>query len=257
MSSAPAEAGAVPSGGWSSLRMLRWCASRQGRPAAIMATVVLAVCQVWLGEHYWEPVRHVVFDMYQQVLPRHIERFPVVIVDINEASIAALGQWPWPRTRLARLLEATYQLGALSVGLAMIMPEVDRLSPSVFIAERPDISPELQRELSVLPTNDTILAETLRRTPSVVGRAGMPENKPTSVRVDDQTPVRIHGEMPLTSVPHYAGHVTNIPPIEAAAAGRGYLNTEPDKDGVVRKTYTNVTPDTHAGEIVADLAGLS
>jgi serine phosphatase RsbU (regulator of sigma subunit) len=116
----------------------------------------------------------------------------------------------------------------------MIMPEVDRLSPSVFIAERPDLSPELQRELAVLPTNDTILAETLRRTPSVVGRAGMPENKPTSVRVDDQTPVRIHGEMPLTSVPHYAGHVTNIPPIEAAASGRGYLNTEPDKDGVVR-----------------------
>ena len=68
----------------------------------------------------------------------------------------------------ARLLEATHQLGALAVGLDMIMPEVDRLSPSVFIAERPDISPGLQRELAVLPTNDTILAETLRRTPSVV-----------------------------------------------------------------------------------------
>ena len=52
--------------------------------------------------------------------------------------------------------------------------------------------------------------------------------------MDDQTPVRIHGETPLTSVPNYAGHVTNIPPIEAAASGRGYLNTEPDKDGVVR-----------------------
>jgi serine phosphatase RsbU (regulator of sigma subunit)/CHASE2 domain-containing sensor protein len=195
---------------------------------------VLAICQVWLGERYWEPVRHVVFDMYQQVLPRRIKRFPVVIVDIDETSIAALGQWPWPRTRLARLLDMTYQLGALSVGLAMIMPEADRLSPSVFIAERPDISPGLQRELAVLPTNDTILADTLRRTPSVVGRAGMPENTPTRIRVDEQTPVRIHGEMPLTAVPHYAGHVTNIPPIEAAASGRGYLNTEPDKDGVVR-----------------------
>jgi peroxiredoxin Q/BCP len=30
-----------------------------------------------------------------------------------------------------------------------------------------------------------------------------------------------------------------------------------DKDGVVRKTYTNVTPDTHAAEIVADLAALT
>jgi CHASE2 domain-containing sensor protein len=145
VSSAPAEAAAVPPGGWSCLRMFRWCAGGHGRPAAIMATMVLALCQGWLGERYWEPVRHMVFDMYQQVLPRRVEQFPVVIVDIDEASIAALGQWPWPRTRLARLLEATQQLGALAVGLDMIMPEVDRLSPSVFIAERPDISPGLQR----------------------------------------------------------------------------------------------------------------
>ena len=60
---------AVPRGGWSCTRMLRWCASGQGRPATIMATVMLAVCQVWLGERYWEPVRHIVFDTYQQVLP--------------------------------------------------------------------------------------------------------------------------------------------------------------------------------------------
>ena len=43
---------------------------------------------------------------------------------------------------------ATHQLGALAVGLDMIMPEVDRLSP-MFIAERPDISPGLQRELAI------------------------------------------------------------------------------------------------------------
>jgi len=95
------------------------------------------LCSYGFGEHaapFQEPVRHVVFDMYQQVWPRRVARFPVVIVDIDEASIAALGQWPWPRTRLARLLEATHQLGALAVGLDMIMPEVDRLSPSEFIA---------------------------------------------------------------------------------------------------------------------------
>jgi len=206
-----------------------------------MVTVVLAVCQVWLGERYWEPVRHVMFDMYQQVWPRRVERFPVIIVDIDEASIAALGQWPWPRTRLARLLEATHHLGALAVGLDMIMPEIDRLSPSEFSAERPDISPGLHRELAVLPANDTILAETLRWTPAVVGRAGTPQSKPMSVRVDDQTPVRIHGETPLTSIPHYAGHVTNLPQIEAAASGHGYLNTEPDKDGVVRLVPLLVT----------------
>jgi adenylate cyclase len=234
VSSASAEVGATHTGGWSCLRPLAWFAGGQGRPVAVLATILLVGFLVLLGERYWEPVRNFVFDTYQRAFPRRVDRFPVVIVDIDETSVATLGQWPWPRTRLARLLEATHQLGVLAVGLDMIMPEVDQLSPSVFIAERPDISPGLQRELAVLPANDTILAEVLRRTPSVVGRAGTPESKPRSVRVDHQTPVRIHGETPLMSVPNYAGHLTNIPQIEGAASGRGYLNTEPDKDGVVR-----------------------
>jgi adenylate cyclase len=166
---------------------------------------LLAVFQGLLSARYWEPVRHIVFDTYQHILPRRVEQFHVAIIDIDEASVAALGQWPWPRTRLARLLEATHQLGALAVGLDMIMPEVDRLSPSMFIAERPDISPGLQRELAVLPANDTI-----RRDPTsdANGRAGWDASKLTSGRVDDQTPV-IHGETPLCAKPW--GYVTNIP----------------------------------------------
>lgn len=228
MHSAPAEAGALHT----CVRM--WGAGGQGRPVAIIATILLGVCLVLLGERYWGPVRHSVFDTYQRVFPRQVARLPVVIVDIDEASVAALGQWPWPRTRLARLIEATHQLGARAVGLDMIMPEADRLSPGVFIADRPDVSPTLQQALSKLPSNDTLLAETLQRTPSVVGRAGTPESTPTHVRVDDQTPVRIHGETPLTSVQDYAGHLTNMPQIEAAASGHGYLNAVPDVDGVVR-----------------------
>ena len=175
-----------------------------------------------------------VFDTYQSIAPRQVQALPVVIVDIDEASITALGQWPWPRTRLARLIETTHQLGARAIGLDMLMPEADRLSPGVFMAERPDVSPELRHELAQLPANDTLLAETLQRTPAVVGRAGTPESKPSPVPVDDQTPVRTYGEPPLAYVQRYKGHVTNLPQLERAASGHGYLNAEPDQDGVVR-----------------------
>ena len=116
----------------------------------------------------------------------------------------------------------------------MLMPEADRLSPGVFMAERPDVSPELRHALAQLPANDTLLAETLQRTPAVVGRAGTPESKPSPVPVDDQTPVRTYGEPPLAYVQRYQGHVTNLPQLERAASGHGYLNAEPDQDGVVR-----------------------
>ena len=46
--------------------------------------------------------------------------------------------------------------------------------------------------------------------------------------------MRTYGEPPLAYVQRYKGHVTNLPQLEQAASGHGYLNTEPDQDGVVR-----------------------
>jgi adenylate cyclase len=233
--SVSADAGAASVGGWSLLRPRTWFASRQGRPVAVLVTVGLVILQVLCGELYWERVRNFVFDTYQRVSPRRVdERIPIVIVDIDEASVAALGQWPWPRTRLARLIEAIHQLGARAIGLDMVMPEADRLSPGVFITERPDVSPALQQELLQLRSNDTLLAETLQRTPTVLGRAGASESKASHVPVDDQTLVRTYGEPPLAYVHPYKGHVTNLSQFERAASGRGYLNAVPDQDGVVR-----------------------
>ena len=151
MPSVPADAGAVHIGGWSLLHPRTWFASGQGRPVAVLVTVGLALCYGFLAQSSWEPVRHRVFDTYQSMAPRQVQALPVVIVDIDEASVTALGQWPWPRTRLARLIEATSQLGARAIGLDMIMPEADRLSPDVFMAERSDVSPALQHELAQLP----------------------------------------------------------------------------------------------------------
>jgi adenylate cyclase len=168
-------------------------------------------------------------------LPRRVdERIPIVIIDIDEASVAALGQWPWPRTRLARLIEAIHQLGVRAIGLDMIMPEADRLSPGVFITERPDVSSMLRQELLQLPSNDTLLAETLQRTRAVLGRAGTSESMSSHVPVDDHLRVRTYGEPPLTYVRRYQGHMANLPQFEQAASGHGYLNAEPDQDGVVR-----------------------
>src|SRR5262245_52738190 len=39
-----------------------------------------------------------VFDTYQTLRPRTLGESPVVVVDIDEDSIARFGQWPWPRT---------------------------------------------------------------------------------------------------------------------------------------------------------------
>ena len=102
MPSVPADAGVVHGDGWSLLRPRTWFASAQGRPVAVLVTVVLALFYGFLGQALWEPVRHRVFDTYQSIAPRQVQALPVVLVEIDAASVTALGQWPWPRTRLAR-----------------------------------------------------------------------------------------------------------------------------------------------------------
>jgi adenylate cyclase len=138
---------------WRSSGWLARAAEGQTQVAAALL-LVLALFHITFAERVWSPARNLVFDSYQRWLPRQVSRFPVVIVDIDERSLATFGRWPWPRTRLAQLVEATHRLGALSVGLDIIMPEPDGLSPSYVLAGRPDVSPALREGLDQLPSND-------------------------------------------------------------------------------------------------------
>ena len=103
------------------------------------------------------------FDFYQRLKPRAIQRIPAVIIDIDDRSLEELGQWPWPRTLTARLVEATARLGPLAIAFDIIMPEADRLSPANLAALHPDIDPDLTQQLADLPSNDMVLGEALRR----------------------------------------------------------------------------------------------
>ena len=50
-------------------------------------------------------MQNLVWDNYQRSKPRIYQPLPVRIVDIDEDSLARLGQWPWPRTEVARLVD--------------------------------------------------------------------------------------------------------------------------------------------------------
>src|SRR4051812_48353714 len=66
---------------------------------------------------------HLVRDRLHQMLASEDPELRVVVVDIDEASIAALGPWPWPRSRIADLLEALIgPYGAHAVGVDIVFP---------------------------------------------------------------------------------------------------------------------------------------
>ena len=154
-----------------------------------------------------EPVarlRLAVFDTYLNLSPRQVDpALPVRIVDIDDASLARMGQWPWPRTRLAEIIDRLKADGARTVTLDLILAEPDRLSPAEFaklFADQPDLAP-LVGQASQLPSNDERLAATIATAPVIVGLAGetagdKPPPKPHASFV-------IAGDDPLQFVPQF------------------------------------------------------
>ena len=177
------------------------------------------------------PLRNVVFDGYQRVFPLERTTEPVAMVLIDEHALAAYGQWPWPRTRMAELITRIAQLQPASIGLDMYFPEPDRYSPGLIADELAILPTAVAGALRALPSNDQRFAEAIRGRNVVLGiSADLPDPRfPNAPRA---VPVATKGEraMNLQASP---GHIGNVPPLEAAAASVGLMNSG-QHDQVVR-----------------------
>ena len=87
-----------------------------------------------------------------------------VIIDIDDESLNRFGQWPWPRYRVARLLELIKVLGARSIALDMVFPEPDRTSLD-HLQSQIEHDFKIRLDLSNVPENltdnDAFLSENL------------------------------------------------------------------------------------------------
>ena len=115
------------------------------------------------------------FDTFQRIDPRKKTQRPVTIVDIDDKSMEKLGQWPWPRTRIADLITELTRLGAVVIAFDVVFPEPDRLNPGRRGRNVRNLDEETRAKLSALPSNDQILADAMRNSRVVLGESGLPE----------------------------------------------------------------------------------
>lgn len=182
----------------------------------------------------WDPaalqaLRHKIFDAYQRTTPAEAAADPTLIVDIDERSIAAIGQWPWDRATVARMLAGID--GAKVVALDIVFPESDRLSPAR-MAELLGASGWQTHSSDTLTDNDATLAAAIGEMPIITAIAAAP------VRGLNPLPtasVATVGGSPDRWLPHFEGAIANLPLIAAKASGAGNITIEPGLDGVVRQ----------------------
>ncbi len=111
-------------------------------------------------------IRGVTFDEYQRLVPRTFEPMPVRVIDIDETSLHEFGQWPWPRDRMALLVDRLSEMGASAIAFDILFAEPDRLSPRNVIREVAGVDPSLAAKL---PDNDEIFARAIAEKPVVLG----------------------------------------------------------------------------------------
>ena len=228
-------------------------AQQVGLARAICVLLLFALVPLRLADpRPLQELRTRTFDFFQVLRPRPQEIRPVVIVDIDEASLKAIGQWPWPRTTIADLVTQITQLGAVAIGFDIIFPEPDRMSPAIAERSFRGIDAETWAKLDSLPSNDEALAEAIRHSRVVIGQAGAaaPELK-TAADAALQTGFAVRGPDPRQYLVTFAGPLRNVPVIEQAAAGRGLFSIDPESDGIIRRVPVIMTAQ---GSVVPSLS---
>src|ERR1700675_4408811 len=138
------------------LRILRrWFARRFGYARLVCLALLIGLAALRIADPApIEELRVRTFDTFQRIDPRVKTVRPVTIVDIDEKSLAKLGQWPWPRTRIADLVTNLTKLGAVVIAFDIVFSEPDRLNPDVAADTFRNLDEETRARLRALPRND-------------------------------------------------------------------------------------------------------
>jgi adenylate cyclase len=216
--------------------LARW-ARRFGLARAVCTVLLLALVPLRvLDPPPLQELRLRTLDLFQVLRPREQTIRPVAIVDIDEASLKEIGQWPWPRTVVADLITRLKEQGALVVGFDIIFAEPDRMSPAVAAESFRGLDDATRAKLSGLPSNDDVLADAIKHARVVVGQAGSATPRPRSPEeLTLQTGFATLGADPMPFLVSFPGLLRNVLPIEQAAAGRGLFSINPEHDGIIRR----------------------
>ena len=233
----------------SSAKLLVLCALSPFKAGCLVALIASLVFFSFGGEKppFLERIDNQIVDIMFHWRGPQADSGSVVVVDVDEKSLARIGQWPWPRDVVARLLAAIADQGAKVIGLDIVFAEADRTSPKFgldelesFLAQR--FSPQ---EIGRLHDDerldhDLTLGRTVAATPTILGYVFQTVNdglkNPESVPFPSINLALEPAGIKFTELPLPKAYraIVNVPAV-ATAQTEGFFNVFPDSSGTVRK----------------------
>lgn len=223
----------------------------KGRRLPIFLGLLVTLLVAWI--HVLPPVGigslierldNLFYDQRFTLMPKPVKNpeNKIVVVDIDERSLQAEGQWPWDRFKVGRLVEQLESYGVIIVGFDITFPEPQRNSmqdlltrvdaaslEADFVARMRDIETALDADTYMAnalasPAMDTVLAISFNPVEEV--EYGVLPN--SIVRIDAAVAQRVR-------LQEMAGYTANIPVLQGSAGGAGIMNQLPDVDGIIRR----------------------
>jgi adenylate cyclase len=176
-------------------------------------------------------LRNYSFDSLQRIYPRTVSEYdPVVIIDIDDQSLNQIGQWPWSRDVIAKLVGVTSP--AASLTFDMVFAEPDRSSPAL-ILNKLNLNEGTLNELKNIPDYDVLLADAILNHGTVVlGQA--PNNKGIAPYLKPKFGLVVQGDNPNEFVANFSSVQTNLSVLDEAAAGLGSMSIG-NNDAIIRQ----------------------
>ncbi len=207
-----------------------------------------------------QPVDFINYDLLLKNFPNNQASSRLVIVDLDEKSLNRYGQWPWPRYRVAELLDKIAARKPAVIGLDVLFAEPDRTSAGRLLKDLGDayrLNLTVDRLPGALSDNDRILAETLARGPFVLGNKFHFDRLEKSSEQCVLHPVKVsylqkEGERAgHTGLPESAGVLCNLTMLSGVVGYSGFVNVSPDQDGMLRRLPLLIQ---YQGEVYPSLA---
>ncbi len=182
-------------------------------------------------------VQFLTFDYYL----KNYERIPVEkikIIDINDESLAKLGQWPWPRTYMARIVDKLTEMGVRAIAFDGVLAEPDRTSPALWSSytDLPELKEAIKNINAPLQDNDKALAESIKRSGRFVAGFSFGSNdKPPRIAQQILARPAVKQEF-LKTAENFKTSALFLPELESVSAGNGSFMANAETDGVIRRT---------------------
>jgi adenylate cyclase len=202
--------------------------------AFVSALIAGAILLRYKDPFFVQALRLIAFDHFERLdPPKYNPDLPIRIVDIDEASLAKIGQWPWPRTTVRDLLAELASKGAAVIAFDVLFAEPDRTSLESIVKQLPaSEAAAVTAAMAGRPSNDQQFADEIRNTPSVLS---IVLGQGPATALAPKSGFAVAGDDPRPFLQAFTAATPNLPEFEEAAHGIGAFNWVADRDQIVRR----------------------